>query len=87
MTTTALQRALCAREGFAKNKRYLLSAAVSMIYNSSGGGGGGWRGREFWSKFFIKNDEMNYSWPQKGDCSPNLAPAYLIECFPKMARL
>lgn len=54
MTTTALQRALCAREGFSKNKRYLLSAAVSMIYNSSGGGGG----REFWSKFFIKNDEM-----------------------------
>ena len=41
VTTTALQRALCAREGFTKNKRYLLSAAVSMIYNSSGGGGGG----------------------------------------------
>lgn len=41
VTTTALQRALCAREGFSKNKRYLLSAAVSMIYNSSGGGGVG----------------------------------------------
>ena len=30
-----------------------------MIYNFFLGGGGG----EFWSKFFIKNDEMKYYWP------------------------
>lgn len=41
VTTTALQRALCARESFAKNRWYLLSAAVSMINNFRGGGGVG----------------------------------------------
>ena len=40
MTTTAPGRVLSARESFAKNKSYLLSAAVSMIYNFFLEGGG-----------------------------------------------